>query len=143
MFNKETKIEKFKDAETIIGNSIKVKGNFHGQGNIIVEGNLEGSLRTEANLFIGEKAKIVANIEAVDAIINGDIKGNLKIHQYLVIGAKAKITGDINYSEISIEKGAIINGQLICSPENSKGARNTHQRGKSHEETDEEVEINQ
>lgn len=143
MFNKETKIEKFKDAETIIGHSIKVKGNFHGQGNIIVEGNLEGSLRTEANLFIGEKAKIVANIEAVDAIINGEIKGNLKIHQYLVIGAKAKITGDIIYSEISIEKGAVINGQLICSPENSKNTRNIHQKGKSHEEADEEVEINQ
>jgi hypothetical protein len=30
MFNRETKLEKFKDAETIIGASVKVKGNFHG-----------------------------------------------------------------------------------------------------------------
>ena len=28
MFSKETKLEKFKDAETVIGASIKVKGNF-------------------------------------------------------------------------------------------------------------------
>ena len=46
MFNKENKLEKFKDAETIIGASIKVKGNFQGQGNIIIEGSLEGSLKT-------------------------------------------------------------------------------------------------
>ena len=35
MFNKENKLEKIKDAETIIGPSIKVKGNFHGKGNIV------------------------------------------------------------------------------------------------------------
>jgi cytoskeletal protein CcmA (bactofilin family) len=113
MFNKDNKAEKFKDAETIIGASIKVKGNFVGQGNIVVEGHLEGSIRTEADLFVGEKARIVANIEASQATINGEIKGNLKIHDYLAIGAAAKIFGDVIYSEISIEKGAVINGQLL------------------------------
>lgn len=112
MFNKENKPEKFKDAETIIGGSIKVKGNFHGKGNIIVEGQLEGSLKTEANLFIGDKAKIVANIEANDAIINGEIHGGLIIKKYLSLGKTARIHGDIQYEEISVEKGAIINGNL-------------------------------
>lgn len=113
MFNKDNKAEKFKDAETIIGASIKVKGNFIGQGNIVIEGHLEGSIKTEADLFVGEKARIVANIEASQATINGEVKGNLKIHDYLAIGSAAKIFGDIVYSEISIEKGAIINGQLL------------------------------
>ena len=113
MFNKDNKAEKFKDAETIIGASIKVKGNFIGQGNIVIEGHLEGSIRTEADLFVGEKAKIVANIEASQATINGEVKGNLKIHDYLAIGSAAKIFGDVVYSEISIEKGAVINGQLL------------------------------
>lgn len=120
MFNKENKSEKFKDAETIIGSSIKVKGNFHGQGNIVVEGQLEGNLKTEANLFIGEKAKVIANIEAYDAVINGEIKGSLKIHQYLALGPTAKVIGDISYSEISIEKGALINGQVIYVANNEK-----------------------
>jgi len=124
MFNKENKPEKFRDAETIIGASIKVKGNFHGEGNIVVEGQLEGNLRTDANLFIGEKAKVVANIEASDAIINGEVRGSLKIHQYLAIGPTAKIIGDINYSEISIEKGAIINGQIIYVSNSGKPAKN-------------------
>lgn len=123
MFNKENKSEKFKDAETIIGSSIKVKGNFHGQGNIVVEGQLEGNLKTEANLFIGEKAKVIANIEAYDAVINGEIKGSLKIHQYLALGPTAKVIGDISYSEISIEKGALINGQVIYVANNEKRAK--------------------
>lgn len=121
MFNKDNKPEKFKDAETIIGASIKVKGNFHGEGNIVVEGQLEGTLRTEANLFVGDRAKVVANIEASDAIINGEIKGSLVIHQYLALGPTAKIMGDISYGEISIEKGAVINGQIVQTANSQKG----------------------
>jgi len=113
MFNKENKLEKFKDAETIIGASIKVKGNFQGQGNIIIEGMLEGSLKTEANLFIGDSARVIANIESKDASINGEVKGNIKSRGYLALGGTAKIFGDIQYGEISIEKGAVINGQLL------------------------------
>lgn len=117
MFNKEIRLEKFKDAETIIGASIKVKGNFQGQGNIIIEGALEGSLKTDSNLFVGEKAKVVANIESKDAIINGEVRGNIKTKGYLALGGSAKIFGDIQYGELSIEKGAIINGQLLAITE--------------------------
>jgi len=120
MFNKETNLERFKDAETIIGASVKVKGNFQGQGNIIVEGILEGSLKTKANLFIGEKAKVTANIEVTEAIINGEVQGNIKTKKYLAIGSNAKISGDIQYEEISINKGAIINGQLNKTDSNPK-----------------------
>jgi len=130
MFSKETKLEKFKDAETVIGASIKVKGNFQGQGNIVIEGSLEGSLKTNANVFIGEKAKVVANIESKDAIINGELKGNVKTHGYLALGENAKIFGDIQYGEMSIEKGAVINGQLLLLNESA----NRHENKKIQEE---------
>lgn len=120
MFSKENKLEKFKDAETIIGASIKVKGNFQGQGNIIIEGALEGSLKTDANLFIGDQAKVIANVEAKDAIINGNVQGNVRAKNYLAIGETARISGDIQYGEISIEKGALINGQLSATSGESK-----------------------
>lgn len=125
MFNKDNRPEKFKDAETIIGSSIKVKGNFHGQGNIIVEGSLEGSLKTEANLFIGDHAKIIANIEAQEAIINGEVKGNVKVKKYLAIGKTAKIFGDLQYGELSIERGGLVNGQLLINSDIKKESRET------------------
>jgi len=120
MFSKDGKLEKFKDAETIIGASVKVKGNFQGQGNIIVEGTLEGSLKTKANLFVGDKAKVVANIEVHDAIINGMVSGNIKTRGCLSIGSSAKIMGDIQCAEISIDKGASINGQLLMTSDEDK-----------------------
>lgn len=120
MFNKESGLEKFKDAETVIGASIKVKGNFQGQGNIVIEGCVEGSLKTGANLFIGDQAKVVANIESKDAVVNGEVRGNIRAKSYLAIGRTAKIYGDLQYGEISIEKGASINGQLLALGEEGK-----------------------
>lgn len=136
MFNKETRLEKFKDAETIIGASIKVKGNFQGQGNIIIEGSLEGSLKTDANLFIGEKAKVIANVESRDAIINGEVRGNIKTKGYLALGGTAKIFGDIQYNELSIEKGAIVNGQLLMLAEEHR--RNENKKAEEKKESIEE-----
>jgi len=120
MFNKDNKLERLKDAETIIGASIKVKGNFHGQGDIIIEGFLEGSLKTNSNIYIGDKAKVVANVESKDLIVNGEIRGNVKTKNYLSLGSTARIYGDIQYSEISVSRGATINGQLILITDEKK-----------------------
>jgi cytoskeletal protein CcmA (bactofilin family) len=113
MFNKETKEINIKEAETIIGPQIKVKGNFHGQGNIIIEGMVEGDIKTTNFLLIDNKAVIIANVEAKDAKINGEVKGNIKVQGYLEIGATAKIIGDIEANEISIERGGTINGNCV------------------------------
>jgi len=134
MFSKDSKLDKFKDAETIIGASIKVKGNFQGQGDIVVEGTLEGSLKTDSSIFIGDQAKIIANIESKDCIVNGEIHGNLKIKNYLAIGATAKIYGDIQYNELSIEKGGIVSGQLSVIDDHKKMEKNKDEKKESSSE---------
>lgn len=113
MFNKQTQGEESREFETIIGPSVKVKGDFNGLGNIIIEGALEGNLKTNGSLQIGEKAKVTANIEAKEAKIGGEVRGNIKIKNYLEIVSTAKIYGDIEASNLSIERGAFLNGK--CS----------------------------
>jgi len=113
MFKKQDEKEKIKEVETIIGPSIRVKGNFNGQGNIVVEGILEGSLKTNGDIFIGDTAKITAGIEARELRVGGEVNGNIKIRKHVEIAASAKIMGDIECASISIERGAILNGK--CS----------------------------
>lgn len=102
--------ENFKKVETIIGPSVKVKGDFNSQGNIIVEGIVEGSLKTSGSLRVGDKAKVMANVSAKEARVSGEIKGNVKIEGYLELTATAKILGDVKATGISMERGAILHG---------------------------------
>lgn len=115
MFNKQDQGEILNEFETVIGLSVKVKGDFNGQGNIIVEGTVEGNLKTNGNLEVGKAAKITANIEAKEAKIGGQITGNIKIKGFLEITATAKIFGDIETSGLSIERGAIFNGKCVMT----------------------------
>jgi len=111
MFNKQDQGEIFNEFETVIGPSVKVKGDFNGQGNIIVEGVVEGNLKTNGSLEVGKTAKITANIEAKEAKVGGQVSGNVKIKGFLEVTATAKIFGDVETSGLSIERGAIFNGK--------------------------------
>jgi cytoskeletal protein CcmA (bactofilin family) len=115
MFNKQDQGEISSEFETIIGPSVKVKGDFNGQGNIIVEGVVEGNLKTNGNLEVGKTAKITANVEAKEAKVGGQVTGNVKIKGFLEVTATAKIFGDIETSGLSIERGAIFNGKCVMT----------------------------
>ncbi|MCX6784957.1 MAG: polymer-forming cytoskeletal protein [Candidatus Komeilibacteria bacterium] len=99
--------------ETIIGQSVKVEGDFVGEGDVVVEGIVIGNLKTKNNLRVGPQAKIEAKVEAENAQIAGEVSGNITVSQFLEIKASAKITGDVNAGIIAIEKGAKINGRIL------------------------------
>jgi cytoskeletal protein CcmA (bactofilin family) len=120
MFKKEQNLNNLNEAETIIGESVQVKGNFESNGNIIVNGILDGEIKTKGAILVGDKAKISANIKAEEMAVKGEIVGNLKIGGYLSIGGSAKVLGDIECTQISIEKGAEINGKVVVSERKGK-----------------------
>ena len=125
MFKKQNYEENFKKVETIIGPSVKVKGDFSGQGNIIVEGIVIGNLKTKGRLLVGDKAKITANIEAGEAKISGEIKGNVKIKNYLELTSTAKILGDVETPILSMERGAILNGKCAMITQEKEAVAET------------------
>lgn len=98
--------------DTIIGPSVSVEGNFTGNGNIIVEGEVKGSLKTKGYIKASETSTIVANIQAGNAEIAGRAQGNIKIKETLDIKETAVIDGDIDVGSVSVAMGAMINGNI-------------------------------
>ncbi|MBU0707462.1 polymer-forming cytoskeletal protein [Patescibacteria group bacterium] len=116
MFTKDEKNSS--ESETIIGPSVQVEGNFNGEGNIIVEGQVSGSLKTKGDLRIGTNAKIKADIEARNIFNAGEIRGSTVIAKDKIELTKtAKVNSNVKASVISIEAGAIINGKVNMSQE--------------------------
>lgn len=100
-------------AETIIGPSVKVEGTFQGQGDVIIEGILMGTLITIKDLTIGEQAKVEANVEAANMHISGEVHGNLKASGRIDLMATAKIYGDVESTVLSVASGAIVQGRCM------------------------------
>jgi len=112
--------KEIKDIETIIGSTVQVEGDFKAQGDVIIEGKLNGKLKTKGNLNVGDRAEIQAEIEALNAIIAGKIIGNIKIKEGVEIMSTAQIEGNIETQIISVATGAKINGQIIMSSDIKK-----------------------
>lgn len=121
MFNKDekrnggmTKIGQGEN-ETIIGPSVKVDGDFVSEGNVWVQGIVNGSLKTRGDLRVEKGSKIKADVEAANAAVSGQIKGNITVQNNLELGATAVVEGDIVAKVLSIEPGAILNGHCLVS----------------------------
>ncbi len=104
--------ENFKEVETIIGPTVKVEGDFKADGNVIVEGQMVGNLKTKKGLRVGEGAKIQANVEAENAWVGGEMIGNVLVRNHLELASHASIKGDVETQILTVETGARINGNL-------------------------------
>ena len=100
-------------AETVVGPSVKIQGDLNSEGNIKIEGQVSGKVKTSQSVFIIPGAKIAADILAGNAIVGGEVLGNLKISGHLILQSTAKISGDINCAILRMEDGAQFTGK--CS----------------------------
>lgn len=95
--------------------------------NLRISGKFEGTLDTKGKLMVGKKADITADITGENISIAGNVKGNIKAFNILKLESTAKLEGDIETSKISIEEGAVLNGQLSMT--GSSSSRETASRG--------------
>ncbi len=104
---------KRRDTETVIGPSVRVEGNFVGAGDVVVEGQLTGTLKTDKSLRIGEAAKLKADVEAADILVAGEVRGNVRTKGKLSLAATGKIFGNVEAASLSVMEGAVLHGK--CS----------------------------
>jgi cytoskeletal protein CcmA (bactofilin family) len=98
-------------AETVVGPSVKIQGDLNSEGNVKIEGQVAGKVKTSQSVFVVPGAKITADVIAGNAIIGGDIQGNLKVSGHLVLQSTAKIVGDITCTVLRVEDGAQFSGK--------------------------------
>ncbi|NCF75484.1 MAG: hypothetical protein GWO87_03300 [Xanthomonadaceae bacterium] len=122
-----------KTIETIIGQSVKVKGDFQTSGGMQIDGELKGTLNIGTDLIIGENAKIIANAQANRIMVSGKIKGNLKANESLEITETARIDGDLETKVLSTEPGAQINGMIKMSEISEKEKNNLKEKSQETE----------
>lgn len=99
------------EAETIIAAGVRVDGNFNSRGNILIEGIVKGSMKTDKDLTIGEKAKIYASVTAVNVYVAGEAQGNIKASGRLELSPTARVFGDVEVKTLVVAAGAILNGK--------------------------------
>ena len=94
----------------ILGSDVEIQGEVRFQGDLIVDGRIEGRIISEGSLTIGEKANIKAEITCGSVIVQGKVEGNSTATDRVEICALAEVSGDIKAGALSMEAGAVFVG---------------------------------
>lgn len=101
----------------VIGPGTKITGDVISEGDFRIDGELEGTLKTDGRVIIGQDGFIKGKVECANADVEGKFSGEFVVNNILTAKSTARITGDVIVGQISTEPGASFNA--TC---NMKGA---------------------
>ena len=120
----------------LIGAGTSIKGDIISNGDIRIDGTLEGSLRSKGKLVIGATGIMEGEVFCQNADISGSLNGQITVTELLSLKSIAKLTGDIVTSKLAIEPGATFSGScsmgaVIKDITHGEKAENTQLKEKS------------
>lgn len=96
-----------------IGGSVRVKGEVVSTGDLIIDGQVEGTIDLgDHALTIGESASVVADLTAKSVVVSGKVKGNVLSAGLVKLEKTASVEGDITSPKFAMEEGASIHGKV-------------------------------
>lgn len=96
--------------DTFISPEAQLAGNLEGQGNIVIEGQLNGNIRSLHQVRIESGGLVVGDIHAEHIVINGRGEGRFYANA-ITLQSEGHIQGDIFTDVLIIEKGGVFIGQ--------------------------------
>ena len=108
----------------VIGPSMTIKGEIRAREELMVDGDVEGTLESHSVITVGRNGKVRGNIKARQAAIFGSVRGNVEVVEKIAIRDQGSLIGDIKGAGISIDDGAYFKGSIdIIRPEPQGSAK--------------------
>jgi len=108
---------------SVLGPTLKFKGELKAEEDLLIQGQIEGSIEHTSNLTIGEEGKVKADITAEYIAVEGAVKGDLSSSQSVTIHETAEIDGNIYSPTVSLLEGATFNGSIDMTGKKKAKAR--------------------
>jgi cytoskeletal protein CcmA (bactofilin family) len=99
----------------MIGPGTKIVGNIETNGDIRIDGNIEGKINSKGKVVVGNNGFVKGEIYCVNAELSGVLEGKIVVTELLSLKASSKITGEMTVGKLSIEPGALFSGTCNMS----------------------------
>ncbi|MFT7286198.1 MAG: cytoskeletal protein CcmA (bactofilin family) [Halieaceae bacterium] len=97
----------------MIGSKVKVNGDIISSEDLLVEGEVNGTITLSDNeLVIGNSGKVQANISAKTVRIEGEVKGDVAGSERVVICASGDVQGNVSAPRVMLEDGGRFKGSI-------------------------------
>ncbi|OIR02350.1 polymer-forming cytoskeletal [mine drainage metagenome] len=108
--NKANHPRDLRNSPSIIGADCAITGDILSQGEVHVDGRVNGDVRCEI-LVVGTSGNITGEISADLVRVLGNVTGQIK-SRAVELAQSARVVGDIQHGTLSVEAGAFVEGRF-------------------------------
>lgn len=105
-----SQLKRTNHAPSIISEDVRLTGSLISQGEVQLDGRVDGDVKV-SHLVIGNTGIVEGSVVADSVIVKGKIIGSLNAGK-VTIEQTAEVHGDVYQETLSIEAGAVIEGNL-------------------------------
>jgi cytoskeletal protein CcmA (bactofilin family) len=96
-----------------IGTSISIQGELESSESLRIDGHVRGHvLLRDAELIVGQSARLDADVRAARVLVLGTVNGNVSATERIELGATANVTGGLSANRVVIVEGARFTGRV-------------------------------
>ena len=93
-----------------------LSGDLTSSGDVRIDGVLNGAIKTEGRLVLGEQGIIEGEVSCASAIVAGELRATIVAQELLTLKSTAKLSGEIIAGKLAIEPGAVFSGKCSMGP---------------------------
>jgi cytoskeletal protein CcmA (bactofilin family) len=113
---------------SVLGSTLRFKGELSAQEDLIVQGSVEGSITHTSSLTMGSEGSMKGDIRARVIIVDGKVEGDLYATESVNIRATAKVKGNVFAPRVAISDGAFFQGRVEMQPSGAAVQEHSRQR---------------
>ncbi|MGB5418762.1 bactofilin family protein [Algibacter sp.] len=106
---KEKQMTEGTSNQNIIAQGTKMVGDVNSQGDLRIDGIIEGNIKTSGKVVVGKSGLIKGTLNGTDAYFEGKFSGKLALSGTLTLKDSAHIEGEVVAGKLAVEPGATFN----------------------------------
>lgn len=99
--------------QNIIAQGTKLVGDFNSEGNLRIDGIVEGHVETTGKVVVGKSGLLKGSLNATDAYFEGKFSGKLVLSGTLTLKTSAYVEGEVMAGKLAVEPGATLNVNFV------------------------------
>jgi cytoskeletal protein CcmA (bactofilin family) len=97
---------------SILGPTLRFKGELHADEELLIQGQIEGSITHSQRVTVCGQGTVKASIRAQIIAVEGTVEGDMHAEKSVQIKETAHVNGNIQAPNVSIVDGAKFNGNV-------------------------------
>jgi len=100
-----------KRPQNVLSQGVSIEGDVTFGAELMIDGEVHGTITSTGTLIIGQNAQIAAEISASSVTVHGTVDGNIVALERCALEAGATLRGDVEAPRLAVDENASFQGR--------------------------------